>query len=284
MNNQKTNMTSKTLGFLGITLICTVAAVTQTPPSTITDETIKADMLLHVCKNSDRLAAVKNLFKSKGAKEEEMKVENADNVENLIVTVTGKSEETIVIGAHYDKVSEGCGAIDNWTGLVVVANLYAAARKATPAKTLVFAAFGKEEQGLIGSAAMAKSIPKEKRTEVCSMLNFDSFGFTYPQVLTNSSNSRMTKFAEELAAEVKMPFSKASLAGAADADSTSFNAKDIPAITFHGLSGKWQEYLHSSKDKLENVNQQSVRVGYNFVSLYLSRVDASPCNIFRKKG
>jgi len=110
----------------------------------------------------------------------------------------------------------------------------------------------------------------------------DSFGFTYPQVLSNSSNAKMTKFAKELASEVKMPFADASLAGVADADSSSFLGKDIPAITFHGLSNKWPEYLHSSKDKLSNVNHQSVLVGYNFVALYLARVDPKPCDTFRK--
>jgi hypothetical protein len=113
------------------------------------------------------------------------------------------------------------------------------------------------------------------------MINFDSFGFGYPQVLSNSSDPKMTKFAVELAKEVKMPFAQASLAGVADADSSSFLARQIPAITFHGLSSKWPEYLHTSKDILDNVNYQSVLVGYNFAALFLSRVEAKPCNAFR---
>jgi Zn-dependent M28 family amino/carboxypeptidase len=239
-------------------------------------------MLLHVCKNGDRLEAVKNLFRIRGATDDQIKVEKFDNVENLVVSKSGKTQETVIVGAHYDKVDDGCGAADNWTGLVIIANLFASLRNTETEKTIVFVAFGKEEQGLVGSHAMAKSIPKEKRLQYCSMINFDSFGFSYPQVLSNSSNSRMTKFAKELAAEVKMPFAEVSLAGVADADSTSFLNKDIPAITFHGLSSKWAEYLHSSKDKLENVNYQSVLVGYNFAALYLSKVDAKPCNAFRK--
>src|SRR5688572_11340070 len=227
----------------------------QTTPVTV--ETIEADMRLHVCKNGERLEAVKKLFREKGAADDEIRVEKIDNVENVVVSKKGKTEETIIIGAHYDKVSDGCGAIDNWTGIVIIANLFKAFRNIPTDKTIVFVGFGKEELGLVGSNAMAKSIPKEKRPQYCSMLNFDSFGFTYPQVLTNTSSSRMTKFAKELAAELKMPFAEASLAGAADADSSSFLGKDIPAITFHGMSAKWPEYLHTSKDQLENVNHQS---------------------------
>jgi Iap family predicted aminopeptidase len=92
----------------------------------------------------------------------------------------------------------------------------------------------------------------------------------------------MTKLAKDLAKEVNMPFSEAAIDNA-DADSSSFVEKDIPAITFHGLSNKWQEYLHSSKDKIENVNLQSVLIGYNFAYLFMSRIDQGACGMFRKQ-
>ena len=238
-------------------------------------------MLLHVCKNGDRLEAVKGLFKKMGAVDADLKVDKFDSVENLVIVKKGKTEEMIVVGAHYDKVSNGCGAIDNWTGIVILANLFQSILNVPTDKTIVFVAFGKEELGLIGATAMAKSIPKEKRWQYCSMINFDSFGFTYPQVLSNSSSSKMTAFAKELALEVKMSFREASVSGA-DADSSAFLSKEIPAITFHGLSSNWSQYLHSTRDKLENVNHKSVLVGYNFAELYLTRLDLKPCNAFRK--
>jgi len=239
-------------------------------------------MQMHVCKNDERFEAVKNLFKKMGASDNDLKVENFDKVQNLTVTKKGKTNETIIVGAHYDKVNEGCGAIDNWTGLVIVANLYGTLRQYQTEKTYIFVAFGNEEKGLVGSEAMAKSIPKENRPQYCSMVNFDSFGFNYPQVLSNASSPKMTKFAKDLAKEVNMPFSEASLAGTADADSTSFVSKNIPAITFHGLSNKWLEYLHSSKDKIENVKPESVLVGYKFGYLFLTRLDQGTCDMFRK--
>ncbi len=88
--------------------------------------------------------------------------------------------------------------------------------------------------------------------------------------------------ANELANEMKLPFASASLSGTADTDSTSFIHKNIPAITFHGLSDKWQEYLHGSKDKLENLNSQSVYIGYRYVLNYAAKLDSADCGIFRK--
>jgi Zn-dependent M28 family amino/carboxypeptidase len=247
-----------------------------------TESEIKEGLSLVPCKNGERLDAVKKLFQKMGASDEDIKIEKFKSVENLVVTKKGKTENIIVIGAHYDKVSDGCGAIDNWSGIVILANLYRTIKDLTTDKTYIFAAFGKEEIGLVGSDAMAKAIPKEKRAAYCSMINLDSFGLAYPQVLINASDSKMTKLAKEMADELKMPFSSASLSGTADTDSTSFIKKDIPAIAFHGLSDKWQDYLHDSKDKLENVNVQSVYIGYRYILNYAAKIDSSECGIFRK--
>jgi Predicted aminopeptidases len=262
--------------------VFSISGLCQSGPSKVSVDDISAEMQMHVCKNDERLEAVKRLFKKMGAAEEDFKLEKFGNVENLTITKKGKSTDTVIVGAHYDKVSDGCGAIDNWTGIVIVANLYGAMRNYQTEKTYIFTAFGNEEKGLVGSHAMVKAIPKENRSQYCSMVNFDSFGFNYPQVLSNASSPKMTKFAKDLAKEVNMPFSEAAISNA-DADSSSFVEKDIPAITFHGLSNKWQEYLHSSKDKIENVNFQSVLIGYNFAYLFVSRVDQGTCGMFRKQ-
>lgn len=254
----------------------------QAPQESVSETSIKADLQTNVCENDKRAESVKAIFTSKGTAASDIKVEKFDNVENITVTKKGKTDETIIVGAHFDKASEGCGVIDNWSGIVIIANLYASFREVQTEKTFVFVAFGKEEKGLIGSRAMAKAITKEQRQAYCAMVNFDSFGLAYPQVLSNTSSSKLTNAAKELATEVKMPFSEASLAGVADADSSSFLQKEIPAITFHGLSDRWQDYIHSSKDQLKSVNIQSVLVGYRYGRLFLNRIDGKSCSTFRK--
>ena len=248
----------------------------------VTEEDIKANLSLAPCRNDDRLEAVKKLFLSVGATETDMTIDKFKDGQNLLVTKKGKTDNIIVISAHYDKVKDGCGAIDNWTGIVVIANLYRVLKNVDTDKTLVFVAFDKEELGLVGSEAMAKAIPKEKRSAYCSNINIDSFGFGYPQSLDNASSSKMTDMAKSLAKELNMPFAHASLSGTADADSSSFQSRGIPAITFHGLSSEWQKYLHSSKDTLENVNVSSVFIGYRFVVRFVAKVDGSDCAVFRK--
>lgn len=261
--------------------VSTVVAAAQGGAKISTEAELKEDIAANVCKNDERLEAVKKLFKKMGAGEADIKVEKIKNTENVVVTKKGKTDETIIVGAHYDKVSDGCGAIDNWTGIVILANLYRTIKDFDTQKTYVFAAFGKEELGLIGSKDMAEAIPKEKREQYCAMVNFDSFGFTYPQAMTNISDSKLIDLAKETSKEMKLPFANAAIDNASS-DSESFRKQKIPAITIHGMAANWQEYLHGSRDRVENVNSQSVFIGYRYALTYLAKIEAKGCADFRK--
>lgn len=246
------------------------------------EEQLKEDVSSGPCKNKERLEAAKKLFQKMGATESDIQIEKYGDLQNLVLTKQGKSTETIIVGAHYDKVSDGCGTIDNWSGIVILAHLFRALGQVDMQKTYKFIAFDSEESGLLGSKAMVKKMPKESRASVCSMVNLDSFGLGAPFILQNASSAKMTEMAKELGAELKWHVNIASIPGA-DADSSSFVEKDIPAITISGLTDKWQDYLHSSKDKIDNVIPASLTAGYSFTLLYLGRVDGKSCDAFRKK-
>ena len=252
----------------------------QKAPVFSTVEQIKEDFAAVPCKDEDRLDAVKTLFEKAGAGTSDISVEKYKNVENLVVRKPGSSEETIVIGAHYDKVSEGCGAIDNWSGIVIIAHVYQTIKDLPLKKTILFVAFGKEEKGLFGSRAMVEAIPKDRLEQYCAMINIDSFGLANPQVLDNASKTELTSLAANLAKQMNMRFSHASVERA-DADSSSFLKKKIPAVTFHGLSSEWASVIHSHNDKASKVNPMSVYLGYKLVLAMISQVDEASCQAYR---
>ncbi|HXU35013.1 MAG TPA: M20/M25/M40 family metallo-hydrolase [Blastocatellia bacterium] len=232
------------------------------------------------CKNQDREDAARALFQKMGASSSEITVEKLKGVENLVVRKKGTSEEKIIVGAHYDKVEDGCGAIDNWTGIVTVAHLYKTFRNVTPNKTILFVAFGREEDGLVGSEAMARAITKEEKNQYCAMINIDSLGMGAPQVTDETSGHKLGVLAEELADRLRIPFAHSSFVGA-DSDAHSFKAKGIPTLDIHGLTKNWRQYLHSSSDKVSNVNMESVYLGYRFVLAALVSVDSAACSAYR---
>jgi hypothetical protein len=232
------------------------------------------------CKDDERLSTAQALFEKMGATAEEISIKKYKDVENLIVKRQGSSQDIIVIGAHYDKADVGCGAVDNWTGVVVLAHLYKTIRQFQPKKTVLFVAFGKEEKGLFGSRAMAEEINEEQLTQYCAMINIDSFGLAAPFVLENISSNKLTTLASELAKTMKMPFTTTRIDGATS-DSSSFIAKKIPAVTLSGLSNEWLSVIHTRNDQVKKVNPTSVYLGYRLALAMWSRIEDAPCASYR---
>jgi Zn-dependent M28 family amino/carboxypeptidase len=241
---------------------------------------IKAEFADVVCKNDKRQQAVRALFEKMGAQAADIAVEKFGGVENLVVRKPGTTAETVIIGAHYDKVSNGCGAIDNWSGIVVMAHLYRSLRNVRTSKTLLFVAFGKEEQGLIGSHAMVKAINKEQAAQVCAMVNLDSFGMGAAQAAANMSSKKLSATAAQIAERMKIPFGNAAIAGAG-ADSMSFMDRGIPAITLHGLTNGWEKVLHTDNDKPAKVDAVSVYLGYRLALALTVEIINAPCGAWR---
>jgi Iap family predicted aminopeptidase len=233
------------------------------------------------CKKQERLPAVRALFEKMGAKTEDIQSQKTNGVENFVVrrSTNPPGLDTIIIGAHYDFLGGGCGAIDNWTGIVTLAHLYRTIGKLSPRKNILFVAFDREEQGLVGSSAMARAIKKEEISHYCAMINLDSFGLAVPFALANVSSPSMIRLSEEVADQINVPFVTATIPSA-DADSSSFVRRNIPAITLSGLSNDWDSILHSKKDQAGKIQPASVYFGYRIALSMWGRIDEAPCDAF----
>lgn len=245
-----------------------------------TADDFQADIDRCPCDNKDRRDAVVELFRESGAAEEDVKLVSFRRGENVIVTLPGSGEGILVVGAHYDKVGGGCGAIDNWTGVVIMARLYRSFRRINRSKTFAFAAFGLEEKGLVGSTAMAKAIPKKDRESYCAMVNLDCFGFAVPQILSNVSTSSLEKFTREVAERTHIPIHSGRFFNAG-ADSEPFMDRGIPAITLHGLSRRGSTLINDFHDQVDQVNSASVFAGYAIAFNLLSALDKAACDSLR---
>ena len=249
-------------------------------PVISTPDEIKAEFTDVVCQNGKRQAAVKALFEKMGASVNDITVEKFGGVENIVVRKPGATAETVIIGAHYDKVPAGCGAIDNWSGIVAMAHVYRSLRNLKTQKTLLFVAFGKEEEGLVGSKAMVKAMSKEQVAGVCAMVNIDSFGMGATQAAANMSSKKLMELAASLTKRMQIPYGDAAI-NDAGADSMSFIARNIPAITLHGLGSDWMKILHTSNDKPEKVDTVSVYLGYRLALGMVIEINNAPCDAWR---
>ena len=248
-----------------------------------TPEEIAQEFVSVPCENKDRLPAVRAMFARMGAQDADFRIDRFDDyngVENLVVVVPGESSDKIVIGAHYDKRGDGCGAVDNWTGQVAIAHLYRTLRSLHLKKTLVFVAFGREEERLVGSRAMVSAIPREQLGSYCAMINVDSLGMARTQVADNMSSGKLEQLAADVAKSMDMRFTHSALSGAYF-DSNSFIAKKIPALTIHGLDINWTQVLHQREDQASRVNPMGVYLGYRLALSMVASVDQAPCDSYR---
>ncbi|MBI3564262.1 MAG: M20/M25/M40 family metallo-hydrolase, partial [Elusimicrobia bacterium] len=239
-----------------------------------TDDELKERMARSPLTNAEREKTVVDLFKLAGAKESDIVVQDIGRGKhNFIVTKKGKSDRVIVVGGHHDKVSEGAGTIDNWTGATLVTNLYQALRDADTDATIVFVAFGREEEGLLGSQAYLDSLTAEQKKKIDAMVNLDTLAvdgtYSWKNNSTRALLDRVAKAAKENGRDLK----EAYLDGG-DADSSSFRQAGIPAVTIYGASmDVIFDIIHSERDTMAAFDFKHYKNAYLLVVDVLKSLD-----------
>ena len=89
----------------------------------------------------------------------------------------GKSDERIIVGAHFDSVPGSPGADDNASGVAAMLELARILSEQKWNHTVEFIGFHMEEWNMIGSGAYAKKL-KRQGTKVYGMVSLEMVGFT----------------------------------------------------------------------------------------------------------
>jgi hypothetical protein len=194
-------------------------------------------------------------------------------VDNVLAYLPGKTDQYIIIGAHYDHLGRGDsnslapsqigqihpGADDNASGTAGVLEL---ARMFAPMKGqldrgILFASFSGEELGLLGSAEWVKepTLPLDK---CIAMLNMDMIGRIKDNKVYIGGVGTGTTFKADLEQAQKQSNSgfkfEYSAGGYSASDHTSFVAKKIPVLFF--FSGLHSDY-HKPSDTWDKINAPS---------------------------
>lgn len=96
---------------------------------------------------------------------------------NVIAELPGTSDEVVVVGAHFDSVWRGNGAIDNATGVEGLLRVAGRLRGREVPRTVVFVAFAAEEIGLVGARRfVADARERGELGRIVGMVNLDCIG------------------------------------------------------------------------------------------------------------
>jgi len=108
--------------------------------------------------------------------------------QNVILSVPGRSERVIVVGAHYDSTPYP-GAADNASGVALLLESAERMLHQDNYYTIVYVFFGAEEIGILGSYFYLESLSETQREMIEFMVNADSL-FDTPYPLYGAGYSR----------------------------------------------------------------------------------------------
>lgn len=210
--------------------------------------------------------------------------------QNVIGIVPGKSDTTVIIGAHYDHLGYGYynsfykgteklihnGADDNGSGTSALLELvkYFESVKSELNYSILFIAFGGEEFGLLGSGNFAKNMTIDS-SKVRMMLNMDMIGRLKDQdkglaILGTGTCSAFKNYFDSLdAGEIKLTLKES---GSGPSDHTPFYNRNIPVL--HFFTGAHMDY-HKPSDDVEFIDADGIVSISNLVGQIVTHFDQS---------
>lgn len=226
--------------------------------------------------NKEREATLKQLFTASGCDGPdlvEQKVKGSA-LPNVICMLPGSSARAIIVGAHFDHVSEGDGVVDNWSGASLLPSLYDAIKTQPRQHTYIFIGFTDEEEGEIGSHFYAKQMTKEQIAATDAMVCMDTLGLASTEIWASHSDRHLTNAMVYMAKLLNLPISGVNVEQIGSTDSEQFVRK-IPSITLHSLTqDSWNAgILHSAKDNFSAIKLDDYYQSYQLISAYLAYLD-----------
>ena len=222
---------------------------------------------------------------------------------NILAVLPGKDKrlkhEYIVVGSHYDHLGMGGqgsgsrrpdtlgvhpGADDNASGDAVVLQLARHLKKVGSPRSIIFAFFGAEEQGLVGSKKFLEWMKEEDQQRknlpdqlkgIVAMVNLDMVGRMRDNALSVSGTGTSSGFKTmvESVAEQSGLHVTCVPDGYGPSDQASFVAADIPVLFL--TTGGHMEY-HTPGDVPSTLNYDGMQQTLEFTQELVARLAGMP--------
>ncbi|MGH9789960.1 MAG: M28 family peptidase [Candidatus Acidiferrales bacterium] len=178
-------------------------------------------------------------------------------VQNVIADIRGtdKADEIVMIGAHLDSWELGSGALDNGCNSALVVEVARAIRAAgiKPRRTIRFALWNGEEQGLLGSWAYARAHRSELDRFV-AYVNIDGgIGHITGWSLGGRGDS-VAGVREALAPVESWGMNGHTLDASTGTDHVDFLLEGVPTLNANQVEANYIMNYHASSDTLDKVD------------------------------
>jgi len=195
---------------------------------------------------------------------------------NVVCVLPGKTQQTIIVGAHYDHVPGSLGVVDNWSGAALLPSLFESLKDTPRDHTYIFVGFAGGESEDAGSLSYASHLTKQQRGLVAGVINVESLGLTPPKAWVKKGDKRLADALFKVSEEVKIPVTNVDMPESTDSES--FRQNKMPVLTIHSLTQQaWNaKAIHGAQDQLTAMNLGLYYDSYKLVSAFLAYLDAPP--------
>ena len=208
--------------------------------------------------------------------------ESAGTSQNVIAEIPGRTDEWIVLSAHYDSTPLSRGVYDNMSGCIGLLGIMEALRGKAPLRYgLRFVFCGSEEVGLLGSKAYTAAHEAELE-KIALDINLDMIG-TYMGrfIACISAENKLLHYLEYLCAQ--RGWGLHARQDVYSSDSTPFADKGVPALSFARIAPKSQATIHNRYDTRALLSEDQLIADIGFLSDFtLGMADAVKCPVSRE--
>ncbi|PYX69485.1 MAG: hypothetical protein DMG72_20775 [Acidobacteria bacterium] len=245
--------------------------------SPVSRDVVETRLVKYAGNNKQREATLKQMFAEAGCDDQHLSEQpvKGSKLPNVICLLPGSSDKVIIVGAHFDRVSEGDGVVDNWSGASLLPSLYEAVKIEPRKHTYIFIGFTDEEQGEVGSHFYARQMTRDQVAAADAMINMDTLGLAPTEVWASHSDKRLTGALAYIAKQLNVPVTGVNVEQVGSTDAEQFSDRKIPRITIHSLTQEtWNAHiLHTSKDKLSAIRLDDYYQTYRLLAAYVAFLD-----------
>ena len=259
-----------------IAVACLLVACVTGDATSIRRTEVPADVLLERLRlapdtNQARHDALVKLFAHNGCTTTDLDVPHEPP--NVLCVVPGESDSIIFVGAHFDKVKDGHGVVDNWSGVSLLPSLLQALKITKRRHTFVFMGFTAEEKGLVGSNYYVRHLAKTDRAKIHAMIAIDTLGLSPTKIWTSHADKALLIDLVQVSRSLNLPLSGMDVDYVGDTDSTPFRDAKIPTITFHSITNETWRILHSDKDTYAAIDEKAYVDSCHLIADYVAYLD-----------
>jgi Zn-dependent M28 family amino/carboxypeptidase len=240
---------------------------------------------------ADRRAAITERLKAAGV---DFHVENfvsgTRTGNNIVATLPGKpGTRTLLLGAHYDRVAKGHGAVDNAASCAVLLALMDALKSKPLASTVTVVFFDLEELGLLGSRSYFQTHAGSSLPALA--MNFDIFGYGETFFVTPSkADGPLLASLQQAASELGFPVRSIpmaqypssdhrsmALAGIETLGVTLIDGADIDSVILPGpVRARILSMIHTDADTMDQIREQDMAKALPVLERTIRLLDLRP--------